>query len=133
MTAIVGNLTRGVCARSGLSPASMASHKQRGLRTIRRGWRKKARKMRVDAEIVLCSALKAAGKGSLKRAIPLVLQLIARYPRNYLLRFELAQMYASIGQRKEALDTLWSEIARLKNENTLRICAAIPWEKIYTT
>ena len=72
-----------------------------------------------------CTAAKASQNGRF-RSSP---QLIERYPRNYLLRFELAQMYASIGERRNALDTL-GEIARLKRENAPGY-ARIPWEKIY--
>ncbi|MDP9054662.1 MAG: tetratricopeptide repeat protein, partial [Acidobacteriota bacterium] len=43
--------------------------------------------------------------------------------------FELAQMYASIGSRQNALTTL-SEIAKLKQENVSGY-ERIPWEKIY--
>jgi tetratricopeptide (TPR) repeat protein len=63
------------------------------------------------------------------RAIPLVTQLIDRYPRNYLLRFELAQMYASLGNRQNAPNAI-SEIARMKRENAAGY-DRVPWEKIY--
>ena len=86
----------------------------------------KGNENRVDAQIVLCALYR--GRTGL-RAIPLVSTLIARYPRNYLLRFELAQMYGSTGDRKSALRTL-SEIARLKQENAPGY-ERVPWEKIY--
>jgi len=121
---IVGNLTWSLRALGFV--AGFHGDKQRGLRTIE-DVAQKGTENRVDAEIVLCALYRREGQP--KRAIPLVVQLIAHYPRNYLLRFELAQMYASIGQRKEALNTL-SEIARLKQENTPGY-ARIPWEKIY--
>jgi tetratricopeptide (TPR) repeat protein len=63
------------------------------------------------------------------RAIPLVTRLIARFPRNYLLRFELAQMYGASGQRKNAIDTL-TEILRLKLANAPGY-GRVPPEKIY--
>jgi tetratricopeptide (TPR) repeat protein len=100
--------------------------KQRGIHTIEEV-AQKGKQNRVDAEIVLCALYRREGQAT--RAIPLVTQLIQRYPRNYLLRFELAQMDAAIGQRKNALNTL-SEIARLKRENTPGY-ERIPWEKIY--
>ncbi|HWE51962.1 MAG TPA: tetratricopeptide repeat protein [Bryobacteraceae bacterium] len=106
--------------------AGFHGDKQRGLRTIEAVAQKGAEN-RVDAEIVLCALYRREGEST--RAIPLVIQLIARYPRNFLLRFELAQMYGATGQRKEALDTL-AEIARLKQENTPGY-ARVPWEKIY--
>ena len=100
--------------------------KQRGLRTIEEV-AQKGKQNRVDAEIVLCALYRREGQPT--RAIPLVSQLIQRYPRNYLLRFELAQMYGATGQRKNALAAL-DEIARLKRENTPGY-ERIPWEKIY--
>ena len=44
----------------------------------------------MDAEIILCALYRREGQTA--RAIPLVSRLIERYPRNYLLRFELAEM-----------------------------------------
>ena len=55
-------------------------------------------------------------------------RLIGQFPRNYLLQFELAQMYAAIGRRKEALDTL-AEIAKMKEENAPGY-GRVSWEKI---
>ena len=106
--------------------AGFHGDKQRGLRTIEEV-AVKGKENRVDAQIVLCALYRREGEP--KRAIPLVTQLIQRYPRNYLLRFELAQMYASLGNRKGALDTL-GEIARLKRENAPGY-ERVPWEKIY--
>ena len=48
-----------------------------------------------------CCARLYRREGQAARAIPLVSSLIQRYPRDYLLRFELAQMYASIGEPQE--------------------------------
>ncbi|HEX4279038.1 MAG TPA: tetratricopeptide repeat protein, partial [Bryobacteraceae bacterium] len=100
--------------------------KQRGLHTIEEV-AAKGKENRVDAEIVLCALYRREGQPS--RAIPLVTQLIQRYPRNYLLRFELAQMYGTTGNRPLALGTL-AEIARLKQQRAPGY-ERIPWEKIY--
>jgi len=121
---IVGNLSWTLRALGFI--AGFHGDKQRGLRTIEEV-AQKGKQNRVDAEIVLCALYRREGQPT--RAIPLVSRLIQRYPRNYLLRFELAQMYAATGQRKNALDTL-GEIARLKRENTPGY-ERIPWEKIY--
>jgi tetratricopeptide (TPR) repeat protein len=121
---IVGNLSWTLRALGFI--AGFHGDKQRGLRTIEEV-AQKGKQNRVDAEIVLCALYRREGQAM--RAIPLVSQLIQRYPRNYLLRFELAQMYATTGQRGNALGIL-DEIARLKRENTPGY-ERIPWEKIY--
>jgi tetratricopeptide (TPR) repeat protein len=121
---IVGNLTWTLRALGFI--AGFHGDKQRGIRTIEEV-AAKGKANRVDAEIVLCALYRREGQAV--RAIPLVSQLIARYPRNYLLRFELAQMYGSLGNRQSALTTL-GEIARLKQENVPGY-ERIPWEKIY--
>jgi tetratricopeptide (TPR) repeat protein len=121
---IVGNLTWTLRALGFI--AGYHGDKQRGLHTIEEV-AVKGKENRVDAEIVLCALYRREGQAT--RAIPLVSQLIRRYPRNYLLRFELAQMYASLGSRQNALDTL-GEIGRLKRENSAGY-ERIPWEKIY--
>jgi tetratricopeptide (TPR) repeat protein len=121
---IVGQLSWSLRALGFL--AGFHGDKQRGLRTIEEV-AVKGKENRVDAEIVLCALYRREGQAS--RAIPLVSQLIQRYPRNYLFRFELAQMYGALGNRKNALDTL-SEIARLKQEN-IPGYERVPWEKVY--
>jgi len=121
---IVGNLSWSLRALGFI--AGYHGDKQRGLRTIEEV-ATKGNENRVDAQIVLCALYRREGQAS--RAIPLVSALIVRYPRNYLLRFELAQMYGSTGDRKNALSTL-SEIARLKQEHAPGY-ERVPWEKIY--
>jgi tetratricopeptide (TPR) repeat protein len=121
---IVGNLTWTLRALGFI--AGFHGDKQRGLRAIEEV-AAKGNENRVDAEIVLCALYRREGQP--RRAIPLVSGLIQRYPRNYLLRFELAQMYASIGSRQNALNTL-GDIARLKQENAPGY-DRIPWEKVY--
>ena len=106
--------------------AGFHGDKQRGIHAIEE-IAQKGNDNRVDAEIILCALYRREGQAA--RAIPLVTSLSQRYPRAYLLKFELAQMYATTGDRKSALGTL-SEIARLKQQNAAGY-ARIPWEKIY--
>ena len=106
--------------------AGFHGDRQRGLHTIEEV-AANGKENRVDAQIVLCALYRREGQAT--RAIPLVTQLIERYPRNYLLRFELAQMYGSLGNRQNALNTL-GEIARMKQENSPGY-DRVPWEKIY--
>ncbi len=121
---IVGNLSWGMRAIGFI--AGYHGDKQRGIRTIEEV-AAKGKENKVDAQIVLCAIYRREGQAA--RAIPLVSSLIQRYPRAYLLRFELAQMYASIGERKNALSTL-SEVARMKQEGVTGY-ERLPWEKIY--
>lgn len=121
---IVGNLTWTLRALGFI--AGFHGDKERGLRTIEEV-AAKGKENRVDAQIVLCALYRREGEP--KRAIPLVSQLIGRYPRNYLLRFELAQMYGAIGSRQQALATL-AGIAKMKQENVPGY-GRVPWEKIY--
>jgi len=100
--------------------------KQRGINTIVEV-AKKGKENRYDAEMTLCALFRREGQTT--RAIPMVVELIERFPRNYLLRFELAQMYGATGQRRKAIDTL-NEIARRKQENMPGF-GRIPWEKIH--
>lgn len=121
---IVGSLSWSLRALGFI--AGFHGDKQRGLRTIEEV-AQKGKENRDDAAIVLCALYRREGQAA--RAIPLDMSLIRKYPRNYLLRFELAQMYASLGARDKALRTL-GEIAQMKRENTPGF-ARIPWEKIY--
>jgi len=121
---IVGNLTWAMRAIGFI--AGYRGDKQRGIHTIEEV-AAKGKENKVDAQIVLCALYRREGQAT--RAIPLVSSLIQRYPQAYLLRFELAQMYASIGDRRNALNTL-TEIARMKQEN-LAGYDRVAWQKIY--
>ncbi len=121
---IVGNLSWGM--RTIGFVAGYHGDKQRGIHTIEEV-AAKGKENKVDAQIVLCALYRREGQAT--RAIPLVSSLIQRYPRAYLLRFELAQMYASIGERRNALKTL-NEVARMKQEGVTGY-ERVAWEKIY--
>ena len=74
--------------------AGFSGDKERGIRTLedvaRRG-----KLNDVDAEVLLCAIYRR--ERSLKKAVPLLQDLIPRFPRNFLFRFELSQMYADLG------------------------------------
>jgi|YNPMSStandDraft_1061717.scaffolds.fasta_scaffold02397_2 tetratricopeptide (TPR) repeat protein len=59
---------------------------------------------KLDAKVLLCAIYRRERKPEL--AIPLIQELIAAYPRNYLLYFELAQMYSDAGEKGQALEVL---------------------------
>jgi len=106
--------------------AGFHGDRQRGIATIEEVAQKGSAN-KVDAKIVLCALYRR--EGQTQRAIALVKDLMERFPRNYLFRFELAQMYGASGQRSNALDTL-ADIARRKRDDVPGY-ARVPWEKIY--
>ncbi len=82
---------------------------------------------RIDAEIFLCALYRRENQPA--RAVPLVQDLIQRFPRNYLLRLELSQMYSMANDKTHALEAV-EEVARLKNAHAAGY-DRVPWEKIY--
>ncbi len=70
---------------------------------------------RLDAEFLLCAIYRREKKSA--RAIPLLEDLIGRFPDNYLLRMELAQMYSDLGKKAEALSAL-ERLRALKNSRS---------------
>ncbi|MDE3197000.1 MAG: DUF3808 domain-containing protein [Acidobacteriota bacterium] len=106
--------------------AGFHGDRDRGIRTIEEV-AQKGGENKVDAKIVLCALYRR--EGQTQRAIALVKEMMERFPRNYLFRFELAQMYGAAGERKNALDTL-AEIARRKRGGVPGY-GRVPWEKIY--
>jgi tetratricopeptide (TPR) repeat protein len=121
---IVGNLSWGMRALGFI--AGYHGDKARGIHTIEEV-AAKGKENKIDAQIVLCALYRREGQAT--RAVPLVTSLIQRYPRAYLFRFELAQMYASLGERKNALSTL-SEISKMKQDGVPGY-ERVAWEKIY--
>jgi hypothetical protein len=97
-----------------------------GIRTLE-SVAKKGKKNRVDAEVLLCALYRREERS--KDAIPLLDDLLRRYPRDYLLLFEKAQMYSALGDKKNALGAI-DQLAELKKRN-LPGFANVPWEKIY--
>ena len=82
---------------------------------------------KVDAEIFLCALYRRENQAS--RAVPLVEDLIRRFPRNYLLRLELSQMYSMSNDKLHALEAV-REVGRLKTAHAPGY-DRVPWEKIY--
>jgi tetratricopeptide (TPR) repeat protein len=79
-----------------------------------------------DAEILLGALYRRENKPL--AVVPLVQDLIAHFPRNFILRLELSQMYSMAGDKTHAIDTV-DEIARLKRANAPGY-GRVPWEKI---
>jgi tetratricopeptide (TPR) repeat protein len=78
---------------------------------------------RVDAEVLLCAVYRRERQS--KRAIPLLQDLIHRYPRNYLFRLELSQMHSDAGDKAGALEAL-AGLERLARRGTVEL----PLERI---
>ncbi len=100
--------------------------KQQGIRTVQ-DVAAHGKTNRIDAEIFLCALYRR--ENQTRRAVPLVQDLIRRFPRNYLLRLELSQMYSMAGDKQDALGAV-EELARLKERHTPG-CDRVPWEKIW--
>jgi len=100
--------------------------KQRGIRTVQEVARN-GKINRVDAEIFLCALCRR--ENQTRQAIPLVEDLIRRFPRNYLLRLELSQMYSMAGDGQRALEAV-EQIAQLKTRHAEGY-DRVPWEKVY--
>jgi tetratricopeptide (TPR) repeat protein len=79
-----------------------------------------------DAEILLGALYRREDKPLW--VVPLVQDLIARFPRNFILRLELSQMYSMAGDKTHALEAV-EEIARLKRADAPGY-QRVPWEKI---
>jgi tetratricopeptide (TPR) repeat protein len=82
---------------------------------------------RIDAELLLCALYRRENQPM--RAVPLIKDLSGRYPRNFLLRLELSQMYSMAGDGKTALATV-QELYRAKTEHAPGL-DGLSWEKIY--
>src|ERR1039458_2701732 len=104
----------------------MHGDKEKGIRTVQ-DVAKNGKLNRVDADIFLCALYRRENQSKL--AVPLVQDLIRRYPRNYLLRMELGQMYSQSGDSVRGLQAL-EEVARLKASHAPGF-DRVPWEKIY--
>lgn len=80
-----------------------------------------------DAEILLGALYRRENKPLL--TVPLIDDLLAHFPRNFLLRFELSQMYSMAGNKDKAMEAV-EAIAQLKRANAPGY-ARVAWEKIY--
>ena len=100
--------------------------REKGIATVQEVARN-GRLNRIDAEIFLGALYRRENQP--RQAIPLVGDLIQRFPRNFLLRLELSQMYSMAGDKTHALDAA-EEVAQLKTRHAPGY-DRVPWEKIY--
>jgi tetratricopeptide (TPR) repeat protein len=100
--------------------------KEKGIQTVQQV-AQKGEDNRLDAEIFLCALYRRENQPA--RAVPLVENLIRRFPRNYLLRLELSQMYSMAGDKNGAIQAV-EEVARRKTAHEPGY-DRVPWEKIW--
>jgi tetratricopeptide (TPR) repeat protein len=80
--------------------AGFRGNKEQGIKTLQLVW-KNGVNNRWDAAILLATVYRRERRAA--EAVPLLDELIARFPRNYLFRLELAQMHADLGDKRKAL------------------------------
>jgi len=100
--------------------------REKGMRTLREV-AVKGKANSIDAKVFLCAIYRREEKW--KEAAPLLEDLIQRFPRNYLLRFEQAQMFSSTGQKDKAIATI-QKMAELKKSGAPGF-AGLPAERIF--
>jgi tetratricopeptide (TPR) repeat protein len=106
--------------------AGIHGDREKGIQTIEEV-ASKGKQNRAAAQIFLCALYRRENQPM--RAVPLVQDLIAHYPRNFLLRLELSQMYSLAGDGAHALAVV-EELARHKANHDSGV-EGLSWEKIY--
>jgi tetratricopeptide (TPR) repeat protein len=99
--------------------------KEKGVRTVQDVARN-GRINRIDAQILLCALYRRENQPL--AAVPIINGLIRRFPRNFLLRLELSQMYSLAGDGTRALAAV-EELRQLKASHTAGF-DRVPSEKI---
>lgn len=92
--------------------AGYVGDRSRGIETLRTV-AEKGNANRIDAAVILCAILRREHRP--QETVPYILDLIGKYPRNYLLQLELVQMYGEFGQKDKALEVI-SKVDQLKKE-----------------
>ena len=100
--------------------------KERGIRTVEEV-AAEGKLNRIDARILLCALYRRENRP--RNAIPFIQELIRQFPRNYILRLELSQMYSMAGDKAPALEAV-EEIAQLKTRHAPGY-DRVPWETIW--
>ncbi len=106
--------------------AGFRGDREKGLVTLNEVARKGDHN-RIDAEVILCALYRRENKPKL--ALPLLEDLLARFPRNHLLYFETSQMYSQLGNKDKAIAAV-EKVAELKKAGSPGY-SSLPWEKIY--
>jgi tetratricopeptide (TPR) repeat protein len=80
-----------------------------------------------DAQVLLAAIYRREKKP--EQALPLLANVIARFPRNYLFRLETVQMYSDLGDKQKALSGL-DTIEQLKRAGSPGF-ASLPIQKVH--
>lgn len=102
-------------------------NREEGIRTVEHVWREGTLN-RSDAGILLATVYRRERRPA--DAVRVLESLIRQYPRNYLLWFELGQMYSDLGNKEKALASI-AEVEKLKQRLETPALAALPIEKVY--
>jgi tetratricopeptide (TPR) repeat protein len=105
--------------------AGVHGNKEEGIRTVEMVARQ-GQGNRTEAEVLLCAIYRRERRP--RQAVPLLTGLIERFPGNFLLRMELAQMYSDTGQKAQAIAVL-QRLRALKRSGAAGL-AQLPVEKI---
>jgi len=108
--------------------AGYRGDRERGIQTIRLV-ADKGENNRSDAAFMLCVILRRERRT--KETEPYILDLIGRYPRNFLLRMELVQMYGEAGEKDKAMAVV-AEVEKLRRAGSPGY-AQVPEAKIRYT
>jgi len=84
--------------------------REKGIQTLQQV-AEKGKYNSVDAKVLLCAIYRREQRWP--AAEPVIEELIRRFPRNYLLRFEQSQLYSAIGQKDKAIASI-QKCAELK-------------------
>jgi tetratricopeptide (TPR) repeat protein len=106
--------------------AGFRGDKEKGIEALKTVANKGDRN-KYDAQVLLAAIYRRERRPL--EALPLLAQLSARFPRNYLFLLEKTQMYGDAGNKADALATL-SEVERLKRAGTPGF-DRLPLEKIF--
>jgi tetratricopeptide (TPR) repeat protein len=106
--------------------AGFRGDKEQGIRTLRLV-SQKGNVNRYDAQVLLAAIYRRERRPL--DALPLLKPLAERFPRNYLFRLEMVQMYSDAGKKQDALNIL-AEVERLKRSGSPGY-ARLPIEKIF--
>ncbi len=99
--------------------------KERGVATLRKV-HADGKLNATDAAILLATIYRRENRPA--DAVALLKQLLDKYPRNYLLRLELSQMYSDLGKKDDALAAI-ADVERRKRAGSPGY-ADLPFEKI---
>jgi tetratricopeptide (TPR) repeat protein len=100
--------------------------KQAGIQTVQNVARN-GHENKLDAVFFLCALYRRENQA--RKALPMVQELVKLFPRNYILRLELSQMYSMSGDPTHAIEAA-EEVGVLKTRHAPGF-ERVPWEKIY--